>query len=313
MSHYFQDLKEWDMGVGKNLVTITGRELPAETILQGPNGTCKYSAGSSTEGWTKELRIRNMLSCVKVMRWAVIVPQRMRKEMDSFTAVILRNGSRMGFMLPQPFVVEIPTDQIPIYIEKLEQVIAQLNPAIIVCAMTNDRADRYDAIKKKCYVDRAVPTQVITARTLSHKNAESIATKIVIQINCKVGGAPWSLPMPLSNLMVVGYDVCHDSSNKGKSFGSMVASLDKGITRFFSTVSPHVNGEELSNEFGMNMKKALRRYKEVNGILPEHIIIYRDGVGEGQIHHVYNHEVGLLIYLPLFIKYSSEVSHECVA
>lgn len=302
MSRYFQDLKEWDMGIGKNLVTITGRELPAETIVQGSCGTSSFSAGISVDGWTKELRIRNMLSCVKALRWAVIVPQRMRNEIEVFLSTISRCASRMGFVLPRPTIAEIPTDQIPIYIERLEQIIAQVNPAIIVCAVTSDRADRYAAIKKKCCVDRAVPTQVVTARSMAHKNAETIATKIAIQINCKVGGAPWSLHMPLSNLMVVGYDVCHDGSNKSKSFGSMVASLDKGVTRFFSTVSPHVNGEELSNEFGMNMKKALRRYKEVNGTLPEHIVIYRDGVGDGQIPHVYNHEVGLFIYLPV-IKY----------
>lgn len=45
---------------------------------------------------------------------------------------------------------------------------------------------RYEAIKKKCTVDRAVPTQVVCARNMSSKSAMSIATKVAIQINCKV-------------------------------------------------------------------------------------------------------------------------------
>lgn len=71
----------------------------------------------------------------------------------------------------------------------------------------------------------------------------------------------------------------------------MVASLDKGCTRYFSAVSAHSNGEELSNDFALNMIHALNKYKELNNTLPTRIIVYRDGVGEGQIPYVYDHEV----------------------
>ena len=37
--------------------------------------------------------------------------------------------------------------------------------------------------------------------------------------------------------------------------------------------------------------KALHNYREINQILPSHIVIYRDGVGEGQLPYVYEHEV----------------------
>lgn len=42
----------------------------------------------------------------------------------------------------------------------------------------------------------------------------SIATKVAIQLNCKIGGAPWAVPLPLAGLMVVGYDVCRDTAKK---------------------------------------------------------------------------------------------------
>jgi aubergine-like protein len=47
--------------------------------------------------------------------------------------------------------------------------------------------------------------------------------------------------------MVVGFDVCHNTSNKGQSYGALVASLNKPMTRYFSAVSAHTSGEELSN------------------------------------------------------------------
>lgn len=36
---------------------------------------------------------------------------------------------------------------------------------------------------------------------------------------------------------------------------------------------------------------ALRHYNEVNGDLPERILVYRDGVGDGQLAAVVEHEV----------------------
>lgn len=95
--------------------------------------------------------------------------------------------------------------------------------------------------------------------------------------------------------MIAGFDVCHDTASKGKSFGALVASLDKPLTKYFSAVSSHSTGEELSNDLSVNMIKALHKYKTYNqGNLPQRIVIYRDGVGDGQLPYVFNHEVELL-------------------
>lgn len=71
----------------------------------------------------------------------------------------------------------------------------------------------------------------------------------------------------------------------------MVASLDNNFSRYFSAVSAHTTGEELSNDLGVNMCKAVRKYQEANKKLPSTIIFYRDGVGEGQIPFVHEIEV----------------------
>lgn len=132
------------------------------------------------------------------------------------------------------------------------------------------------------------------ARNLDSKGAMSIATKVAIQLNCKLGGAPWALQVPLSGLMVVGYDACHDTSDKSKSFGATVASIDKNLTRYFNVCSAHRNGEELSNDLALSVIKAVKAYKQVQGKIPDRILIYRDGVGEGQLKYVRDHEVKLL-------------------
>lgn len=62
---------------------------------------------------------------------------------------------------------------------------------------------------KKCF------TEIFTFNVVINVlGVMSIATKVAIQLNCKIGGAPWTVVLPLSGLMVVGYDVTRDTANK---------------------------------------------------------------------------------------------------
>lgn len=160
-----------------------------------------------------------------------------------------------------------------------------------MAVVSNNKADRYAAIKKKTLVENAIPSQVILAKNLDSKGAMSIATKVAIQLNCKLGGAPWAVHIPVTNLMIVGFDVCHDPTNRERSYGAFVASLDKGCTRYFSACHLHPGAAELSNYLALSTLKACKKYKEVNGQFPDRIIIYRDGVGDGNFKYVVEHEV----------------------
>lgn len=70
-----------------------------------------------------------------------------------------------------------------------------------------------------------------------------------------------------------------------------MASLDRYMTRYCSTVNAHSDGDELSKELANNICKAARTYGMCNKALPSRIVIYRDGVGEGQVPQVLEREV----------------------
>ncbi|XP_053601023.1 piwi-like protein Siwi isoform X2 [Plodia interpunctella] len=285
-----KELADWQLKLSPNLVKIKGRQLPTENIYQG--GESKYPAGDSTEGWTRDMRSKQLLSLAQVPSWVVITPERQRRDAESFIECILKTGGGVGFRMPRPEVVVIQRDGQMDYANMCENVIARKNPALIMCVLARKTADRYEAIKKKCTVDRAVPTQVVCGRNLSSKSAMSIATKVAIQINCKLGGAPWTVAIPLKTIMVIGYDVCHDTRSKEKSFGAFVCTLNQAMTQYYSVVNAHTSGEELSAHMGFNIASAVRKFREKNGVLPNPIFIYRDGVGDGQIPYVLSHEVG---------------------
>ena len=153
--------------------------------------------------------------------------------------------------------------------------------------------DSYAAVKKKCCLVKPVPSQCMTATVLGKpKGLMSVATKVALQMNCKLGGEPWAVKIPLKNTMIIGYDTYHDTVNKAKSAGALVASVNASFTKFISSADLHENAyQELNNTMKPAVMKALRKYKEVNGTYPERIIMYRDGVGDGQIPYVKETEV----------------------
>ena len=126
------------------------------------------------------------------------------------------------------------------------------------------------------------------------KGLMSVATKVVVQMNCKMGGEPWAVDIPMKNTMVLGYDTYHDSLHKDKSAGALVASLNKNFTRFISSAHIHDRMSEMTDHMVPAVTKALRKYIEVNGQAPERVIMYRDGVGDGQISYVLDHEVAAI-------------------
>ena len=50
-------------------------------------------------------------------------------------------------------------------------------------------------------------------------------------MSCKLGGQPWAVQIPLPKMMVVGYDTYHDTVDKKKSVGALVATLNDSFTR----------------------------------------------------------------------------------
>ena len=62
------------------------------------------------------------------------------------------------------------------------------------------------------------------------------------------------------------------------------------ITRWYSRTAHQRPGQELVDSLRVILTDTLVQYKLQNGALPKKIIVYRDGVGEGQLRYVADHE-----------------------
>ncbi|KAG5317323.1 AUB protein, partial [Pseudoatta argentina] len=282
-----QELSEWNLQLDNKLLQVPARQLLNEKIYFGGD----VSANAEQGDWTRAMMNKKCVISPRLKEWIFMISERDRSLEQGFISTLLKVAAGIQFQIDKPKSEYIRDDRPGTYNERLEQILSRQIPQLVFCAVSNNRSDRYSAIKKKCCVDRPVPSQICLTRTMTHKNIKSIATKIAIQMSCKLGGAPWYVDVPLEGLMMIGFDVCHDTTMKNKDFGATIATLNRRMTQYFSVVNVHHTGEELTNDLSDNICKSAQAYYALNKTLPRRIVIYRDGVGEGQVPLVMEREV----------------------
>ncbi|GFT86538.1 piwi-like protein Siwi [Nephila pilipes] len=286
-----KEMGAWDLKFSDRLVNFEARTLPAEFVIQGPD---KYKYDQKSGDFSREMRGKPMHSARHLDDWIVLCTRIDELKARDFLTNLYKVCPPMGMRVRNPRIILVKDDKTSSFLDAIRPNVSP-NTQMVVCIVPNNKKDRYDAIKKTTCLDLAVPSQVIVNRTLTKKNMlMSVATKIGIQLNCKLGGEPWSVEIPFKyRVMIIGYDTYHDSSRRGRSAGAFVASMNQNFTRWYSRVTFHSAGgwEELSNYVNVNLTQALKKYKEINSCTPDMILYYRDGVGDGQVPYVKEWEV----------------------
>uniref|UniRef100_A0A3Q3ESS0 Piwi-like protein 2 n=1 Tax=Labrus bergylta TaxID=56723 RepID=A0A3Q3ESS0_9LABR len=275
------------------LLQIKGRILPIETIcLQSSS----FTTGADVS-WSREVVRDPSISSIPMNIWAIFYPRRCAEQAEELVSTFNKVAGPVGVRLERPIRVELRDDRTETYVKCIHsQLTSEPNMQLVVCIMLGNRDDLYSAIKKLCCVKSPIPSQAINVRTISQpQKLKSVAQKILLQMNSKLGGELWTVNVPLKQLMVVGVDVHHDTSKAHQSVMGFVASVNSSLTRWYSRVTFQTPNEELINGFRVCLLAALQKYYEVNHNLPEKIVVYRDGVSDGQLRMVEQYEIPQLI------------------
>ena len=63
-------------------------------------------------------------------------------------------------------------------------------------------------------IDQPIPSQCVTSTVLNKpKGLMSVATKVAVQMNAKLGGEPWAVKIPMKDTMIIGYVICWSCSH----------------------------------------------------------------------------------------------------
>ncbi|XP_072288512.1 piwi-like protein 1 [Eucyclogobius newberryi] len=285
------ELDKWGLSFDKQLVQMTGRVLPAERIFQGQKS---YEYNPSRAEWSREMRGIPLTSPSHFSNWLLFFTRRNTTEAQAFMQSLPRVCDGLGICLQRAVMVEYEDRQESLLRALQQNVSPQTQIVVVVLSSINQL--KYDSVKKYLCVDCPTPSQCVVSRTLSKpQGLMSVCTKIALQMACKMGGELWSVEIPLKQLMIVGIDCYHDTAAGKRSIGALVASLNQGMSRWYSSCVLQHRGQEIMDGLKKCLAGALKEYLKFNQCLPSRIIVYRDGVGDGQLHSVVNYEVAQIM------------------
>uniref|UniRef100_A0A2K6G2W7 Piwi like RNA-mediated silencing 4 n=1 Tax=Propithecus coquereli TaxID=379532 RepID=A0A2K6G2W7_PROCO len=282
------ELETWGLHFGSQM-SLTGRVVPSEKILMQDH-VCQPV---SSADWSKDIRACKILSAQSLNMWLILCSNRMEIVTESFVNCLRKVGSAMGFNVDYPKIIKVQENPAA-FLRAIQQ---HVHPDVqlVMCILPSNQKNYYDSIKKYLSSDCPVPSQCVLARTLNKQGMMmSVATKIAMQMTCKLGGELWALEIPLKSLMVVGIDVCKDALSKDVVVGC-VASINPRITRWFSRCIVQRTVTDVADCLRVFMTGALNKWYKYNHDLPARIIVYRDGVGDGQLKTLVEYEVPQLL------------------
>ncbi|KAI4589452.1 hypothetical protein MJG53_020476 [Ovis ammon polii x Ovis aries] len=283
------ELTRWGLYLQKDVHKIEGRVLPMERI-----NLRNISFITSPElNWIKEVTRDLSILTVPMHFWALFYPKRAMDQARELVNMLEKIAGPIGMRMSPPAWVELKDDRIETYIRTIQSMLGvEGKIQMVVCIIMGTRDDLYGAIKKLCCVQTPVPSQVINVRTIGQPTRlRSVAQKILLQINCKLGGELWGVDIPLKQLMVIGMDVYHDPSRGMRSVVGFVASINLTLTKWYSRVVFQMPHQEIVDSLKLCLVGSLKKFYEVNHCLPDKIVVYRDGVSDGQLKTVASYEI----------------------
>jgi aubergine-like protein len=236
-------LTNWGLNLDTDLNILQGRTLPMEKILfEGREVDPDFRLD-----WTKSAGNERCIKGIDLNNWICIFPSQKEQIVERFAMLAIECGKKIGVRIAQPTVVKLVNDKPEFYYQEIKKYLTRETQLIfIVLNMLSDA--RYQRVKKLCCIECPVPSQCVVVKTINKPDnvLRTVAQKIVLQMNVKLGGELWRLVIPIKKIMIVGIDVYHKTEKQYKSIAGFVSSLNPEQTRWYSKVCFQMVGQEVS-------------------------------------------------------------------
>ena len=185
----------------------------------------------------------------------------------------------LGMIVEEPSWIELngSSDQENFGLHLDDYIKKNGEPSIVLIMLSFEKYYRF--FKNVCYARNCI-SQCVTFKTAKRVNP-SVASNVLRQINSKIGGDLYHLQFSktlIPNTMLMGIDVCHSGPN---SIVGFCASINKTMSQYYSQKIVQKRGQEIvDKQLKEAMKTALGCFSERHQTLPDHLILYRDGVGD---------------------------------
>ncbi|KAI0828161.1 Piwi domain-containing protein [Trametes gibbosa] len=189
-------------------------------------------------------------------------------------------------------------------IQRIREVLTGIpaKPKIVLVVLSNGDRHVYSGLKHLCDVFLDVATVCVHAGKLrKEKGQVQYFANVALKFNIKLGGVNHELGernmawLRREPTMLVGMDVTHPGSGTVRgtpSIAAVVGSVDKYMAQYPASLRLQESKKEMISDLHSMMEERLVAYRDKNkGVLPSRVLVYRDGVSEGQFKTVLNEEM----------------------
>jgi eukaryotic translation initiation factor 2C len=300
----------FDINVTPKLITVPGRVLNAPTIKYLGSDVTTPRFGS----W--DMRTVKFVTKADLPRWTYLrislagshspwqTDQDFFSKLDEFQSKLRDLGISVNSYMQGLHIIP-DSQQMEAQIDHWVHRFA-INPnkpkLILVIIPDEVMTTVYNHIKYICDVKEGILNVCVLASKFARANPQYLAN-VGLKFNLKLGGRNHSLdPSKLGFIrhgktMVVGIDVTHPSpgsSSKAPSIAGIVASVDGWLGQWPADIRVQPARQEMVVDLDALFKSRLVLWREMNKNLPENILVYRDGVSEGQYNIVLEEELPAL-------------------
>eukprot|EP00866_Antonospora_locustae_P002005 jgi/Antlo1/2005/2396 len=269
-----------------NFAKCRGRVLKAPNIAYGASVVTPERGSWSLRGVTA-------LKPVSICKWVVFSMGRVEtRTIQTNIGMLIQYGEKFGVKLDENYTIrEVETPA------KYFDVLEKEAPVLAIVLLRTRSTTVYKEIKKIAETrGRGVVTQCILLSNLRNLCKPSFAGNILIKINAKLGGKNAKLQLGTSvtkvPVIVFGADLAHPGvgSMCTKSTVAIVASMDKDLGRYATSIKIQDKGQEIIENLEVDVKDMIIKFRDRNRVEPQQIIFFRDGVGESQFYAVFKRE-----------------------
>ncbi len=312
-------MREWGVSVAPKMTQTPARILPP------PQVTYANKPASVQNGSWNLVKSKFTKSGEPLASWAVLNFSRAPMgEVQNFIGVLVNTliGLGINVVNRQPVMHQVrggaPFDMAARVNGELKQAGRMVweqsgkkrQPQLFVCMLDTTDATLYEAIKRESTMGLPAPiaSQCMQVRkAMNERGQAQYCANIGMKINVKLGGLnqvvrPADLPAVTLDTMVVGADVTHPPHGSGlPSLVASVAQIHPGTGKFSNQVATQRNpGAGQSQEIILDMAKIFADHLTVwkkchQNKLPQNIIMFRDGISEGQYSKAQSVEVAAIM------------------
>ena len=290
-------LAAFGVGVDSKMIVIKGRILPAPPVTYGKDNRLVPTQAS----WN--LKGMQFAKPVKITKWAVLRLGGARFEsnhMDSLKQALSahRSGSEDPIN-PRGFESPLPgsEDANDASIQKIFKTMADAGVRMVLVVLPMRSSITYARVKFWADVKNGIHSICVLRSNLD--KGFTYYANVALKFNLKSGGINQLLPSQLGFLnngdtMVVGIDVTHPApkSMEGTpSIAAVVASIDEHYAQWPGSIRCQDSKKEMVSTLKEMMQERLKLWISRNNRGPGKILIYRDGVSEGQYKTVLEDEL----------------------